>query len=320
MERVFNINNEVEFILSEKKLIRLSDGYTIKLRSPASFCLTLLLDRQGELVSHKELFHYGWERFGMPVSQNVLHNAIFYLRKYMSEIGFESDIIETINRRGFIFTRKLTVTIYNSTAGNENHTNEIEENHCNSDENPLVLIKESDEISASDLKNDLPIKNENASSAIKTESPSSDLIRGTPPFIYNVTTPGTQEDKSSLRKEKRYYKIFFITLCSLLVIISLIMSYVLYTNKEIFPAGYAYVGKFDQCQVYQNKLNFMFKKMKASNDFISECKNEKYLYVTSFIYSNYVSAISCSKKISLFSTENCISSLYIYKNNGDIYE
>ncbi|WP_194762071.1 winged helix-turn-helix domain-containing protein [Pantoea ananatis] len=320
MERVFNINNEVEFILSEKKLVRLSDGYTIKLRSPASFCLTLLLDRQGELVSHKELFHYGWERFGMPVSQNVLHNAIFYLRKYMSEIGFESDIIETINRRGFIFTRKLTVITYKSTPDNENHTNETEENHCDSDENPLVLINESYEISVNDLKNDLLVKNENASSAIKTESPSSGLARESSPFIYNVPTPDKQEKKSSLRKERRYYKIFFITLCSLLIIIYLIMSYILYANKEVFPAGYSYVGKFDQCHVYQNKLNFLFKKMKASGDFISECKSERYLYITSFIYSNYVSIISCSKKISLFSTENCISSLYIYKDNGGIHE
>ncbi|WP_210487743.1 winged helix-turn-helix domain-containing protein [Pantoea ananatis] len=109
MKRIFTIDNSVIFIVSEKKLIRLNDDCTAKLRTPAALCLTALLENQGSLVTHKNLFYLGWECFGMSASLNVLHNTIFYLRKHLSKMGFKSNIIQTIPRRGFVISNNIEV-------------------------------------------------------------------------------------------------------------------------------------------------------------------------------------------------------------------
>ncbi|WP_075181767.1 transcriptional regulator [Pantoea sp. 1.19] len=289
MKRVFLLDEKIEFIVSEKKLIRMADAYTIRLRAPAAFCLLLLIERQGELVAHSDLCHYGWERFGMNVSPNVLHNTMFYLRKSLSDVGdFDAGLIETIPRRGFVLSAKTRVTRA-GVQGDEwsNDTAEEADAHDASD--------------ASDAHDD---------GASDSEA---DWQAGEAPEHHAGAAPPTG------RRRARRYAVGLAALAVLSVILLGVLAVLLF-SRSLFPQQYAYAGQLDACDVYQNKLGRHVADMKLSRDLRPFCQQKRYLYVTSYLYSNRVSAITCKSKITLFSEDECISNYYIYRNNEDVYE
>ncbi|WP_367395726.1 transcriptional regulator [Pantoea sp. Ep11b] len=153
MGKCYIIERRVRFILSEMSLQRISDGTRVRLRTPAAICLKLLLEKKGDIVTHNDLYHSCWEDFGMPASQNVLHNTIYSLRKALSETGyFESKIIQSINRRGFIFNRDFKVEVVDlinesDGAGNKKH---------NSDTSTFDNLHPKKEISAKESSKTLP--------------------------------------------------------------------------------------------------------------------------------------------------------------------
>ncbi|SFN65415.1 DNA-binding winged helix-turn-helix (wHTH) domain-containing protein [Izhakiella capsodis] len=93
------INNEVEYD-KDKKMLK-SDFTSYDISTPASYCLTLLIEKRDNLVSHEELYEYAWRRFGMEVTANTLYQNISELRKALKSCGIQEKLIQTIPRRGF---------------------------------------------------------------------------------------------------------------------------------------------------------------------------------------------------------------------------
>ncbi|WP_172912803.1 winged helix-turn-helix domain-containing protein [Pantoea stewartii] len=320
MQRIFQISDNVNFIPSEKKLVRICDGHTVKLRSSASFCLLLLLEKQGELVSHGELFQYGWERFGMAVSLNVLHNTIHHLRRSLTEVGgFDSNTVETIHRRGFIFSINTQVTLIlspNEQDKGADYTGSQE------DETPV----RQPEIHTGSIADAVLVRPEPAVPFEIPETTQQPDVRGQEKiYVENNLSSLSLEGKNEVLNEDslivpvRLRTAFFITI-TILIFIFLWQAYNLYTFHTLLPIGYNYSGDFDKCLVYQNKGSYNFKKLMFTNQLKPYCSEKRFLYVTSYMYSNHVSALICDNKITFFSNDQCYSNYFIYNEAGDTHE
>jgi DNA-binding winged helix-turn-helix (wHTH) protein len=342
MKRIYIIGDNVKFILSEKCLVRLDNDTKVKLRASAAFCLLLMLENHGKLVTHDDLYKFGWERFGMTASLNVLHNTIFYLRKMLNQAGdFDNGIIETIHRRGFIFNLQVAValTYINMDTPEEEETIQAEEHDQNSDEAEDFLFSAESEMAEqqnSDAPRALTGKDtpqetrpaprqgdETESVKAKSEMKSSSETFSSPGLIQpevvainysasvrtsdNLSGPAVNRKRAVTFPWPRY-----ILLLSILLVVA--CSLIIFSS--VSPGNYVNTGKLGACEVYQNNRAYDFKNLKMVDHLSRFCKEPRVLYLTNYPYSNKVSAINCREKISLFSDDICYSNYFIYKDTG----
>lgn len=345
MKRIYIIGDNVKFILAEKCLVRLDNGSKVKLRATAAFCLLLLLEKQGTLVTHDELYKFGWERFGMTASLNVLHNTIFYLRKMLNQTGaLESGIIETIHRRGFIFNLQVSValTYINIDPPEEEEAmlSEVQDQSSDDAEGILFLAEiemaeqqNSDAPRAMFGQDNLPEARHAPRQAGETESvnansdmKSSSEIFSSPCLIQpeviaiNYLASVRTSDPLSGPAVKNRTVTFPWPRYVLLLSILLIVTCSLIILPAVSPGSYVNMGKLGSCEVYQNNRAYDLKKLKMVDYINSFCKEPRVLYLTNYPYTNKVSAINCREKISLFSDDICFSNYFIYKNTGYNYD
>lgn len=344
MKRIYLIGDNVKFILSEKCLIRLDNGSKVKLRASAAFCLLLLLENHGKLVTHDELYKFGWERFGMTASLNVLHNTIFYLRKMLNQAGgFKSGIIETIHRRGFIFNLQVAValTYINMDTPDEDEELKAEDHELLNDEADSSQYAENPPDRARKAADDQPdASGAEDKSAGNVHQAAADELSPTKPDMKaeysplagpQSTTPhvtwvhystavktGVQQpdflhEKRTVKKS-RWHKLTF----SFSILIIFVCTFLTY--QSVSPGNYIYSGKLDQCEVYQNNRAYKFQNLKMVGYLAAFCQKPRILYLTSYPYTNKMSAINCRDKISLLSDDICYSNYFIYKNIGYNYD
>lgn len=110
--KIYIINNEIEF-WPDKKLVRLvnaPESYYI-LNTPAAKCFELLITRR-DLVSHKDLYEYAWEKEAFEPSPNTLYQNMSILRRGLRKIGVSNpDIIATVARKGFKLKDSTRITV-----------------------------------------------------------------------------------------------------------------------------------------------------------------------------------------------------------------
>ncbi len=329
MKNTYVIGRKVRFILSEKSLERISDGTKISLRTPASFCLKLLLENQGKLVTHDELYYSGWQCFGMTASLSVLHNTIYYLRKNLNEIGgFDNKIIETINRRGFVFS--LKVNVYSAMFDPENtdvqdYLSESMQNNPDSMNSgktfteksiyQIPSLKDKSTIDEKTLdtnnidKHELPNEVRWLETSSSKEKNEKKLIK--PAYISKIKSRINLFTFISLNKKITITKFvfFWLWLAALYFISNLFMT-------DSFPSSYSYKGKLEGCDVYQNNSSYDFNNLKLVDYLRNYCKSERSLYITYYPYTNKLSTINCRKKITFISNDICFSNYFIFNNNG----
>ena len=107
MSRVIILNNLIRFE-PEKKNLSSQDAH-VHISAPASYCFQLLIDKQGELVTHEELYQHAWRQFGMEVTANTLYQNISVIRRGLDKCGLHEDIIRTMPRRGFILSPAVVI-------------------------------------------------------------------------------------------------------------------------------------------------------------------------------------------------------------------
>ncbi|WP_447887090.1 winged helix-turn-helix domain-containing protein [Serratia fonticola] len=105
---VFTIFNMIAF--------RSSDGAMWNIAQPdrrVSFTtiparlFTYLLENADKMVSREELLNNIWNKYGLEPSSNSVNQYISLIRKSLSELGCEEEIIKTIPRVGFYISGKL---------------------------------------------------------------------------------------------------------------------------------------------------------------------------------------------------------------------
>jgi len=105
------INDNIKFYPEQNKLVSVTNPeLSAILTSPASRCLSLLLESYPEVVTQKTFFTSVWAEDGMLVPANTLYQNISIVRRGLKTTG-ETDetLISTVPRKGFQISSSVTV-------------------------------------------------------------------------------------------------------------------------------------------------------------------------------------------------------------------
>ncbi|WP_338558740.1 winged helix-turn-helix domain-containing protein [Erwinia sp. E_sp_B04_7] len=97
----YRINNVVDFLPEQNKLISCETKREYSMYGTASRCLDLFITHSDNIVTHKLLYEAGWENQGKDVTPNTLYQTISELRKQLNKAGIKQNIIQTYPRRGW---------------------------------------------------------------------------------------------------------------------------------------------------------------------------------------------------------------------------
>lgn len=112
MHHLIIINDSIRFEPTRKSLTT-AEG-RLQISAPASYCLCLLIEKRGELVTHDELYQYAWRQFGMEATANTLYQNISVIRRALEQCGLDANLIRTMPRRGFILSVELLISYVNA--------------------------------------------------------------------------------------------------------------------------------------------------------------------------------------------------------------
>lgn len=286
---MYKINGKIEFS-PEKKMLD-NGTNSIKLRATAALCLELFLEKQGILIPHKELCEYAWEKFGMTVTNNVLHNTIFYLRKSLTDLGeLESTCIESIPRRGFVFSKKIDVIYQNGSIIQDKAL----ENDIEKTANILNDTKENNHTKTREHIENTPL--------------------GKPEF--DISKNNIKDHNITISKKTKLRLPYYVVSLVFLFFLFVAAGFLLVSNNS-FTAEYKFKGHLEDCIVYQNSDGFTFEDIKEIKDMKKNCKTSKFIYLTTYPYTNKISVIKCDEELSMFSDDVCYSSYFLTKESVD---
>jgi DNA-binding winged helix-turn-helix (wHTH) protein len=105
------INNNIEFRPEKNRLSSVTNPeLSVILTTPASRCLTLLLEAAPDVVPQQDFFKKVWEDDGMLVPANTLYQNISIVRRGLRTVGeTEGTLIATVPRKGFQIESNITV-------------------------------------------------------------------------------------------------------------------------------------------------------------------------------------------------------------------
>lgn len=106
------IDNEIVFFPEEKKLSSLRNGKSIIIFSTGARCLEHLIDKQGIIVSQKELISVGWveDDAYKTVSQATYYQCLTDLRKNFKDLGYDKPLINTVRGQGVRINADIMMT------------------------------------------------------------------------------------------------------------------------------------------------------------------------------------------------------------------
>lgn len=104
---------------------------------------TYLLENADRMVSREELLNNIWSKYGLEPSNNSVNQYISLIRKSLSELGCEEEIIKTLPRVGFYISREwvscLQETPQNAETMNTNVQSVIEQSRRRRGYKPALL-------------------------------------------------------------------------------------------------------------------------------------------------------------------------------------
>ncbi|MEB4673599.1 winged helix-turn-helix domain-containing protein [Enterobacteriaceae bacterium G50] len=106
----FDIEGFVTFDTENASLVNLLTGDSIELSQTSNRLLKELLFHRGDILSRGEIFQSVFDRFGARASNSNLNQYISTLRKGLSELGIEKDVIITVPRVGFRISDTVLIT------------------------------------------------------------------------------------------------------------------------------------------------------------------------------------------------------------------
>lgn len=106
----FDIEGFVTFDTENASLVNLLTGDSIELSQTSNRLLKELLFHRGDILSRGEIFQSVFDRFGARASNSNLNQYISTLRKGLSELGIEKDVILTVPRVGFRISDTVLIT------------------------------------------------------------------------------------------------------------------------------------------------------------------------------------------------------------------
>lgn len=112
MSEVILVNRQVKFEPGRNALESMTlPEQKITLPSSSSRCLKVLLSLRGEVVTIKQFHKLVWEKNKAVVSDNTVYQNISIIRKALTAVGADKNIIETHTRRGWCIPESVHVSI-----------------------------------------------------------------------------------------------------------------------------------------------------------------------------------------------------------------
>lgn len=113
----FDIEGFVTFDTEDASLVNIITGDCIELSQTSNRLLTELLHHRSDILSRGEIFQSVFDKYGARASNSNLNQYISTLRKNMSHLGIQKNIIITVPRIGFKIAEDAIITCdqeYNS--------------------------------------------------------------------------------------------------------------------------------------------------------------------------------------------------------------
>lgn len=111
MNKQIILNGIAAFLPEKHRIIAInSDQPPLSLSIPASRCLALLINHQGEVVLREHFFHEVWVSNGAQVTNNTFYQNISLLRRAFKEFGLNEDYIVTVPKVGVKLENTLKIT------------------------------------------------------------------------------------------------------------------------------------------------------------------------------------------------------------------
>lgn len=112
MAKLFLLGGAVVFWPERNVLYAKSDETKrLALSNPASRCLSLLIQRQGQVIERDYFFEHVWYINGAQVSNNTFYQNISLLRRAFKEFGLNEELIVTVPKVGIRLEPQLDVEL-----------------------------------------------------------------------------------------------------------------------------------------------------------------------------------------------------------------
>lgn len=307
MSRVIVLNDLINFE-PEKKNFNSRDAH-VHISAPASYCFQLLIEKQGELVTHEELFHYGWRQFGMEVTANTLYQNISLIRRGLETCGLQEDIIRTMPRRGFILSPAVKIQ-YTRTRDLLAEP-VVVESYADTPE-PQKPHSDADTVEISETYSAQPANPVDSSVVTESVTVDDDRKGRIVKHKYLFERHASPKLVASTKVAK-----FMLSCWYYLAILGAIftlgyLTLFIFFNPNIRGIDYQFLTNYNGCSYF---INGDGETDQRSIDFIRslnhKCAFSKYNYLTRYTYGGAVSLISCKKPLSYFSGSVCPSEFII---------
>lgn len=271
------IINKTVIFEPDKKLI-IGKKDTVRVSASATLCMELLIEKAGELVTHQQLYDFAWRRFGMEPTATSLYQNISNLRRALTCAGLKDETIRTMPRRGFILSPRIVITREN---------------------------------------------NQRAAICVDVESTQNIQIAG------EKSAAGTESVKESSAGEKNQscilgHRIVSRSLfcCSAAILVAVFtQAFVFFRPSADKVKNYftPVINDLSGCHVFVNADNGFreFRMDKKLRSLVSECRNQAYLYITTYENTERTSIISCRSALGTQHRANCHSYYFIEHAKSD---
>lgn len=110
MAKIYLLGESVIFWPERNVLHAKSDETKrLSLSNPASRCLLLLIQQQGQVIEREYFFQHVWINNGAQVSNNTFYQNISLLRRAFKEFGLNEELIVTVPKVGIRLEPQLEV-------------------------------------------------------------------------------------------------------------------------------------------------------------------------------------------------------------------
>ena len=106
----FDIEGFITFDTEEASLVNLLTGDCIELSATSTRLLSCLLQYRGDIISRVDIFQTVFEQYGARPSNSNLNQYISSLRRSLSDLGIEKNVIITVPRIGFKISNEIIIT------------------------------------------------------------------------------------------------------------------------------------------------------------------------------------------------------------------
>lgn len=281
------INKEVIFFPGKKQLLSIKDGTRFTILTSSAQCLELLLERQGQLVSHSELMIAGWgENAKRTVSNPAYYQSFVNLRNIFKKMNCPDNILITIRGKGIRLNAYIPV---------EKHDDDLQKNikivH--------TVTEDPDTFPAE------PIFNEKAAEhSLMKGDESSNVIQA----IERLKKE--QQAKQAKQKSIKFYTYSLATAFFFISALACFLYFHMFED-EIMIEGYSHVRGTPLCYLVNNRnINNHFA-LDFVHDKNLECQGDVKYYISYFSTTPRLTVFMCGKASSL----KCDSITYILDNH-----